>query len=119
MREDLTKRDGARAAARPRVDVYENEAELLLVADLPGVAQDRIEVRWEAGELRIEGRRVDEAPGNPLAEEYRPADFARSFALPEVVDPAGIEAELRDGVLRVHLPKSTQKRARKIDVRAS
>ena len=91
-----------------RIDVYENENELLLLADLPGVPADGLDVRVENGELTIEGRRGEE-------NEYR-----RVFAL----DDAGFELEKisahqKNGVLELRLPKAPQKRARKIEVKAS
>lgn len=95
-----------------RIDVYENENELLLLADLPGVAADGLDVRVDNGELTIEGRRGEK--GAAPAEAYR-----RVFAL----DDAGFEldkiaARQNNGVLELRLPKAPQKRARKIDVKA-
>jgi HSP20 family molecular chaperone IbpA len=106
-------------AVRPRVDVFENEHELLVVADMPGAAKESIDVRFEGGELRLEARRTPGAEGQALAEEYRVADYRRAFAMPEGIDAEKIEAELSNGVLTVHLPKSSAKRPRRIDVRAS
>jgi HSP20 family molecular chaperone IbpA len=109
-----------RATVRPRVDVFENETEYLVVADVPGTTKDAVDVRFEDGELRLEARRVSASPaGQSLAEEYRVADYRRAFAMPEGVDADKIEAELAHGVLKVHLPKSASKRPRRIDIRAS
>jgi HSP20 family protein len=129
MKTDLTKQNGQaqarteseRLAVRPRVDVFENEAEYLVIADVPGVTKDALDVRFEDGELRLEARRSD-APrqgARALAEEYRAADFRRAFAIPEGIDAEKIDAELAHGVLRVRLPKSAARRPRRIDVRAS
>ena len=108
---------------RPRVDVIENAHEYLVVADIPGVAKDGLDVRFESGELRIEAHRgkpqTQEPQGSLLAEEYRVGDYRRAFAMPDGIDADKIEAELAHGVLRVHLPKSAAKRPRKIAVRAS
>jgi len=114
----LRAEDG-RAAVRPRVDVFESASEYLVVADMPGVAKDAIDIRFEDGELRLEAQRMVEAPGAVLAEEYRAADFRRAFAMPEGIDADKISADLANGVLRVHLPKSEAKRPRRIEVRAS
>lgn len=108
-----------RPAVRPRVDVFENDREYLVVADMPGVAKDAVEIHFEDGELRIQARREPAEKGSILAEEYRPADFRRAFAMPDGVDADKIAAELSAGVLRVHLPKSEVKRPRRIEVRAS
>ncbi len=86
---------------RPRVDVFENEAEYLLVADLPGVGKESVSVRFENGELTLEG-----------------GEFQRGFAMPEGIDPETIAATIANGVLSVHVPKAAAKRARRSDVRA-
>lgn len=127
MKTDLTKsteQAPARAdqppfAVRPRVDVFENEAEYLVVADVPGVARDALDVRFEDGELRLEARRAGATAGQPIAEEYRIGDYRRAFAMPEGIDADRIDAELVNGVLKVHLPKSSAKRPRRIDIRSS
>jgi len=111
---------GERVAVKPRVDVYESEAEYLVVADLPGVASDAVDVKFEGGELRLEAPRAGAPPqGGILAQEYRVSDFRRSFAMPEGVDAEKIEAQLSQGVLTVRLPKSSATRPRRIEVRAS
>jgi HSP20 family molecular chaperone IbpA len=106
-------------AVRPRVDVFENDRELLVVADVPGARKDSIDVRFEGGELRLEARRAPAPDGQGVVEEYRAADYHRAFAMPEGIDSEKIEAELANGVLTVHLPKTSAKRPRRIDVRAS
>ena len=123
MSNTITKSDKSGAepqplAIRPRVDVFENEHELLVVADVPGAAKDSIDVRFEGGELRLEARRGTAPEGQALAEEYRAADYKRAFAMPEGIDAEKIAAELSNGVLTVHLPKSSAKKPRRIDVRA-
>ncbi|MDB5216197.1 MAG: hypothetical protein JWO86_4124 [Myxococcaceae bacterium] len=132
MKTDLTTRDqesgalesGAANEApviRPRVDVFENAQEYLVIADVPGVTKAGLDVRFESGELRIEARRTrGELTGaQPLGEEYRIADYRRAFAMPDGIDVDKIEAALAHGVLQVHLPKSAAKRPRRIDIRAS
>jgi HSP20 family molecular chaperone IbpA len=91
-----------------RIDVYENESELLLLADLPGVSAEGLDVRVENGELAIEGR---------LGEK---AKYKRVFALDDAgFDLDKIAARQQNGVLELRLPKAPQKRARKIAVKAS
>jgi HSP20 family protein len=121
MKTELTKHnEEQRVAVRPRVDVFENEREFLVVADVPGVAKDAIDVEFQDGELRLEARRWAEPDTrHPLIQEYRVADYRRAFAMPDGVDAEKIEAELTNGVLKVHLPKSEAKRPRRIDIRAS
>jgi HSP20 family molecular chaperone IbpA len=123
MKNDFTKPIQQTASVQPRVDVFENEAEYLVVADIPGVAKEAIDVRFEDGELRLEAHRTPAGAtatgGRVLAEEYRITDYRRAFSMPDGIDAERIEAELANGVLKVHLPKSAAKRARRIDVRAS
>lgn len=122
MKNEMTKANDqpAALAVHPRVDVFENEAEYLVIADVPGVNKDAIDVRFEDGELRLEAKRAHGAvTGQPLAAEYRVADYRRAFAMPDGVDAEKIQAELANGVLKVHLPKSAAKRPRRIDIRAS
>lgn len=106
-----------RPAATPVVDIYENADELLLVADLPGVAGGDLNVHFENGQLAIEARRSDASDGTLLAAEWKPLDFRRSFAVPQGIDAERISAELTNGVLRVHLPKAESLKPRQIQIR--
>lgn len=115
---DKGEKGRARATVRPRVDVFENDAEFLVVADMPGVAADAVDVRFEGGELYLEGRRSPPPTGKSLVLETSGADFQRSFAMPDGIDASKIEAKHTAGVLTVHLPKSDAKRPRRIEVRA-
>src|SRR5262245_45372805 len=110
----------ARQTFTPRVDILESAQELVLLADLPGVRADDVEVHFERGELTVFGR-VTSPPraGTWLAGEYRAGDFYRAFLIGQEVDAAGIHAELRHGVLTVHLPKASFARARRIPVQGA
>ena len=110
----------ATRVAAPPVDIYENAEELLLVTDIPGVAQEGLTVNLEKRELVIEGRRAkDEAEGSPLAVESEGLDYRRSFILPQGIDAEKISAELRQGVLRVRVPKAAAVKPRQIQVKVS
>jgi HSP20 family molecular chaperone IbpA len=103
----------------PVVDVYENDDEYLVVADLPGVPTDAVEARFDRGELTLEARREPPAnPGSALANEFGGARFVRTFRVPEKIDGDAIEAKLEHGVLHLRLPKSPEIRPRKIAIRA-
>jgi HSP20 family protein len=108
----------ARPAVAPFIDVYENEREILLLADLPGVAREDLSIRIEENELTLEARRATQAPGAPLATEFRPADYRRSFLLPQGIDREAVDARLAAGVLRLTLPKAAAARPRRIEVKA-
>jgi HSP20 family molecular chaperone IbpA len=99
----------------PPVDVYENDDEILLLVDVPGVAQDGLDVQLEGGRLDLEARQSALPEGDP----GQPLLFARSFSVPNTVDPAKVAAELDMGVLKIHLPKGEAAKPRRIQVKAS
>jgi len=107
-----------RPAVPPRVDIYENAQEFLLVADLPGVRNDGLSINVENSELTLEAARTTAHPGAAVVSEHREVDFRRAFLLPQGIDREKIDAELRNGVLRLHLPKADALRPRQIPVRA-
>lgn len=107
-----------RPTTAPLVDIYENADELLVVADMPGVAKDKMTINFDKGQLTIEGRRAPATSNGLLAAEYRPVDFYRTFLVPQGIDTDKIAAELQHGVLRVHLPKSASLKPRQIAVKA-
>jgi HSP20 family molecular chaperone IbpA len=129
MKKNLTKReeDGNTAVAErtrntttymPRFDILETEQELVLFGDLPGVMKEDLEVRFEDGELTIEGR----VPSRQMEREflygeYGIGDFRRSFTISEMIDCEKISAELRNGELTLHLPKAEAAKPRKIVVK--
>lgn len=104
----------------PRVDIVETKDELLLYADLPGVAREDLDIRYEDRQLVIEGKVAERQEASPfLQREYGIGDFHRTFAIGERVDTGRIQAELHDGVLVVHLPKTEAVKPRRIEVRAN
>ncbi len=114
-----TGRETAERPARtiaPRVDIYETEKAFVLLADMPGVAADGLEVVTERDELVIHGR-VERPATPPDYEEFELTDYHRTFALTEDLDSAGISAVLRDGVLTVEIPKSSLTQPKKIPIR--
>ena len=102
----------------PRVDVLETEDEVLVLADMPGVKPDEVDVRFEKGELTIHGRRAaGHADRESHLREYEATNYFRAFAVAETVAADKIGAELKNGVLTVHLPKVEAVKPRKITVR--
>ena len=108
-----------RPVVTPLVDVYENEKEILLMADLPGVSKDQLSIHVDGDTLMLEGRRAEDVKGSLLAAEYRPQDFRRSFNLPGGIDREKIEASLTSGVLRLKLPKEAALHPRRIPIKTS
>jgi len=104
----------------PRVDILENEHELLLFADMPGVKQDQVDVRFDKGELTLHGRRgTPQAEADFVLRENESADYYRSFRIAETIDSEKIWAELNAGVLTLHLPKVEKAKPRKITVKGA
>jgi HSP20 family protein len=123
--ETITRRDEGRSTngtgsppVAPPCDVYENADEYLVVADMPGVEQNAIEIKLDRAKLTIVGRPESRSNGTVLESEPRPRVYLRTFQVPDAVDGAQIKAELKHGVLAVHLPKGPQARVRKIAVTA-
>lgn len=102
----------------PPIDIYESEEGLVLVADLPGVTLEDLELQVQDNKLTLFGRVNSYVPENMLGkhEEYGVGDFLRSFILPDVVDHERISAKLNNGVLKVVLPKAKQAEPRKISI---
>ena len=106
-----------RSFVKPPCDVYENADEFLLVVDVPGVTKEGLSIQMEQGEVTIEARRQEPAvQGKLLSTEYVPSDYQRRFALPADVEQEQVQAELRDGVLRIRLPKSESAKPRLIPI---
>jgi HSP20 family molecular chaperone IbpA len=110
-----------RRAVAPPVDVFENADELLIVADVPGVADDGIDLRIENDTLTLAAKRAGSlATASPaLVREYDEVDFTATYRIPAGIDQGGIAAETKNGTLVVHLPKAAAAKARKIVVRSS
>jgi HSP20 family protein len=103
----------------PRVDILETDKELLLVADLPGVKGEDVELHFEKGQLVLTGRVKQRTGDKPFAlREYEEGDFYRAFAIHESIDASKIEASCKNGVLTVHLPKVEAVKPRQIAVKA-
>jgi HSP20 family protein len=105
-------------ALRPAVDIYEDGEKITLQADLPGVTKDRLNVRVENQSLIIEGQVQFELPEGAEASyaDVRSSMYRRSFSLGGELEMEKIEANLKDGVLTLRIPKRPELRARKIQI---
>jgi HSP20 family molecular chaperone IbpA len=102
----------------PRVDILETDKELLLFAEMPGVRSEDVDLRYENGELVLHGKVAPNLGNRPmLLQEYEEGDYYRVFRIDETIDPTKIEAECKNGVLTVHLPKVEAARPRQVKVR--
>ena len=117
----LAERMRAGQSYQPSVDILENEAMLVLLADMPGVRVEDVDIQYERGELSVHGRvrpRDQEERESWVLREYGVGDYYRSFRVGEGVDAGNIKAQLKDGVLKLQLPKTEQMMPRKIVVTA-
>lgn len=105
----------------PRVDVFENKDGILLLADMPGVPKDKLELRVENDTLLIEGEIVPDTPENMEAvyAEVHLSRYRRAFSLSSELDTSRIDAQLRDGVLNLRIPKQAHAQPRKIEVKVA
>ena len=92
----------------PHTDIYENENEIVIVADIPGCSEQSIDITLEKNILKIDGYVEPAAPEDHrlFYSEYATGDYQRTFALSDEIDREHIEAAVRDGVLRLTLPKA-------------
>lgn len=108
-----------RPVVAPTVDIYENEREYLILADLPGVPSDGVHIRFENGELSLDATRENGENGDIIGTEIVFADYRRLFRIPETVDSEAIDAKLQNGVLHLVLPKASKARPRQISVKSN
>jgi HSP20 family protein len=105
----------------PAVDIFESPEELVVVADMPGVPPDAVDIDLENDQLAIEGRvRTSEYDGlKPLHVEYGVGGYHRRFTLGETIDRDHIQAQMKNGVLVLRLPKAAHARSRRISVQTA
>jgi HSP20 family protein len=104
---------------RPPVNVFEDATGITLEADMPGVSKDRLRLQVDRDSLLIEGDIQFTMPKGmeALHADVRETHYSRSFALSRELDTEKIEANLKDGVLRLRIPKRAEVQPRKIEVR--
>ena len=109
----------ANTASGPAVTVYETQDEYVFQAELPGWTRDQISINFENQTLTLGGGRDLQ---NEDGRQYHRVEgfygqFSRSFTVPGIVDATRVEAEMRDGVLTIHLPKREEAKPRQIEVK--
>ena len=111
--EDLT--------VRPAVDIFEDAHGIMVVAELPGVSKDRLNVQADRNSLSIEAEAVIEMPAGMEAvyADVQSTRYARSFVLSGELETDAVDAKLKDGVLTIRIPKRREFRPRKIEVRTA
>ncbi len=124
MSKEIVKRENTEMEKKmsymaPAVDIYENEKEILVVADMPGVSKDSLSIKLENDQLILEGRRYTVTEGTPLNAELPECTYRRAFTLNQTVDVNKVEAELKNGVLTIHLPKPEAVQPRQIPIKTA
>ncbi|PID73317.1 MAG: heat-shock protein Hsp20 [Desulfobacterales bacterium] len=102
----------------PSVDIFETDQHITLVADMPGVAADGLDIDLRDNILTLNGTVSGEESNeeNVVLREYQTGDYYRRFSLSEVIDQEKINADLKNGVLRLTLPKVAKATPRKITI---
>ncbi len=120
---DARKIEAARdlPVVEPATDIYETDSALVVVADMPGVAENGLEVTLENQVLTLFGRTAagsEPATHGRVYREFGPTEYRRTFTINDGIDREKITARLKNGVLRVTLPKAAQAQPRRIVVQS-
>jgi HSP20 family protein len=107
-----------RADWSPLADVYENEADYTIALDLPGIERKALEINIEDDRLLIRGTRQLESVKGMRSERPR-GTFLRTFGVPRSVDQSRISADYKDGVLEIRLPKQTEPKGQRIEIKVA
>lgn len=102
----------------PQTDIYEKDDAIMVRCDMPGVAQDQLDIRLDNNELEITGTQTVSVPEgmDQLIAEYETGTYRRKFNIPQLIDRDTIRARLHNGVLELELPKAEQAKPRKIEI---
>ena len=105
----------------PSVDIFENDSAITVLADMPGVKAEDLQIDLRESVLTLTGRVAapDNSKESDVLREYQTGTFFRQFTLAETIDQTKIDAKLADGVLRLELPKVEKARPRQITVRTA
>jgi HSP20 family protein len=123
-KEEIEKREGDPIRQgvfySPAVDIFESEEAITLIADVPGVDKEKLDIKVEDRKLTITGL-VDETEERlrPVYTEYGIGGYTRGFTLSDAIDDSKIKASYENGVLTLSLPKAERHKTRKIEVAAS
>ena len=104
--------------ATPLVDIYENEHEILLHVEIPGVSKNDIKIHIDNGILTLSGVRTVEQKVVPEWEEIKNVEYHRAFSVPPTIDPEKVTADLVNGVLALSLPKTKAAEPQTIKINA-
>jgi HSP20 family protein len=102
----------------PAADVYENDGEYTVAVDLPGIDRSTLDISMDDNRLTVRGNREVQDTTKHRGECPR-GSFLRTFSVPASVDQQDIKADYKDGVLQVHLPKRSEQKAQRIEIKVS
>ncbi|WP_136808183.1 Hsp20/alpha crystallin family protein [Desulfosediminicola flagellatus] len=103
----------------PNVDIFENDDEILLHADMPGVNKENVSINIDNGKLTLSSTRQLETQGAATWEELGDVEYYRVFSIPQSIDISQVNAVLSNGVLQLHLPKSETAKPKQIEIKAA
>jgi HSP20 family protein len=116
---EKAERTRQRRVYNPSVDIIEKQNETVVIADMPGTDETSVDITLEKNLLDIYGKVDPEIPENMrlAVSEYGIGDYHRTFTLSDEIDREKIQASVKNGVLRLVLPKAERAKTRKIEVR--
>lgn len=115
-RADASGDEFERADWTPAADIYETESGYSIAMDLPGIDREALEIDVDENRMVVKGTRAIDEPRQHRSERPR-GKFLRTFSVPASVDQGKIAAEYRDGVLQIRLPKRSEQKPKKIDIK--
>jgi HSP20 family protein len=116
---EVTPNDEVEAADwYPAADVYENDDEYIVAVDLPGIDRATLDISVDDNRLTIKGNRTAR-PENRHRGECPSGKFLKTFSVPASVDQKDISADYKDGVLQVHLPRQTERKSQRVEIKVS
>ncbi len=118
-KEDMVQKRQNLSRISPAVDIYENDDEILLFADMPGVTKESISINVDNGKLELSGTRHVQTKGTGIWQEFGDVEYRRVFSVPQSIEVENVNAELKDGVLNLHLPKTEAAKPRTIKITAA
>lgn len=117
--QNLQKQSNREVIVRPPVDIYEDATGITLQADLPGVSRDRLNIQVDRNTLTMDGQAAIDMPEGmeSLYADMRGIHYQRSFSLSNELEVDQINAQMKDGVLTLHVPKRAELQPRKIEIK--
>jgi HSP20 family protein len=100
----------------PNVDLFENPDEWIVLAEVPGISKNDLKIDFENGVLTLSGERKNDSDQDFKLKETKSGSFCRGFAFPSDIDPELIKAELKEGILKVKVPKPEETKPKEIKV---